>query len=184
MQPRLALLPVCPRYPERVVKEDLRVLREENARAIRAARAAEAEAIDGGGYDTVVAPPGSTVGHDGRRVRVFTTPPLRGGPGEILKKQNWTVGEAVARMDTHDREMTKKIARRAMRLQGGGGGGGGSRDGKRCVECGRGGGSHGLHGRSRCCLDTAGMRWLGDPAPSMAGMLSSNDQLPRVSRAA
>lgn len=47
-------------------------LRHENARKIAEARNKAPEWIDAGGYDMVTVPEGATVGHDGKKMRVFT----------------------------------------------------------------------------------------------------------------
>lgn len=70
-------------YPPRIIGDkDPRQLREDNAAAIRRQRARYPECIDSGGYDLILVPRGSTLGHDGQRMRVFTKPEYRGASGK------------------------------------------------------------------------------------------------------
>lgn len=74
-------------YPDRLTTADMRDLRHANVCALRAARAAHAEAhpadIDAGGYDVIDVPAGAAKGVPAGRVRVFTVPGLRGPTAEV-----------------------------------------------------------------------------------------------------
>jgi len=58
-------------YPDRIVK-DVSGASRVSGDCIRAARAASLEWNDGGGYDLIMLPRGSTLRHDGQRFRIFT----------------------------------------------------------------------------------------------------------------
>eukprot|EP00927_Polykrikos_kofoidii_P076852 TRINITY_DN73878_c0_g1_i1.p1 TRINITY_DN73878_c0_g1~~TRINITY_DN73878_c0_g1_i1.p1 ORF type:complete len:757 (-),score=96.61 TRINITY_DN73878_c0_g1_i1:468-2738(-) len=58
-------------YPPRLV-QDLDVAAADSCRAIREQRVRSQQWNDVGGYDLIVIPRGSTVAHDGRRMRLFT----------------------------------------------------------------------------------------------------------------
>ncbi|KAK9831569.1 hypothetical protein WJX74_000355 [Apatococcus lobatus] len=64
-------------YPHRIEIEKLEVLRHQNEEWIRGVRQAHPEWSDRGGYDLILVPQGSTVSHDGQKMRVFTKPIFR-----------------------------------------------------------------------------------------------------------
>ena len=65
----------------------MQVLRKENRFAILEARRKHAATCsDANGYDLITVPPGSTVGHDGQKMRVFTVKELR-ATGDVAQKR-------------------------------------------------------------------------------------------------
>lgn len=64
-------------YPHRIIQIDMQALKAANHHAIQAARQAHPQPSDSNGYDLIRVPQGSTKGHDGQMMRVYTIKPLR-----------------------------------------------------------------------------------------------------------